>query len=307
MTHRVQQILSYYKHENQKVLDQLARILNHGRLAGTGKLVILPVDQGFEHGPLQSFSKNPRAQDPLYHFELAIKAGCNAYVAPLGFLQAGAKDFAHKIPLILKMNHSDSLYKDEEAPFPALISSVEMACELKCSAIGLTIYPGSTASRQMYEQVARVSEQARKCGLAVVIWSYPRGKGLSKKGETALDVVAYAAHIAAQLGAHIIKVKPPSNFIEKESAKKALEHKNIKMEKLSDRVRTVMQSAFNGQRIVIFSGGPAKEKEAFLEEVEELAVGGGHGSIVGRNAFTRPFNESVDLLGEVMAIYEKHS
>lgn len=302
MTSQVKKILDCYKSENPYVRKNLARILNHGYLSGTGKVVILPVDQGFEHGPILSFSENEAAYDPHYHFKLAIESGCNAYAAPYGFLKAGVKDFAGKIPLILKMNNSDSLYKSASAPIPAMTSSIKSALQLGCVAVGFTIYPGSEERKKMYEEIAYTSKQARKHGLVVVIWSYPRGKGVSKQGETALDVVAYSAHIAAQLGAHIIKVKPPSDYIENDQAKEALKDKNITA--LSDRVRYVIQSAFNGKRIVIFSGGPAKEKELFIQEIKELARGGAFGSIVGRNAFKRPYDEAISLLKEVMAIYK---
>ena len=309
MTPQVKKVLSFYESENPGVISNLARILNHGYLGGTGKLVILPVDQGFEHGPISSFSRkesnivvSDSTYDPHYHFKLAITSGCNAYAAPLGFLQAGARSFAGEIPLILKVNNSDSLYKDSSAPIPALTSSVDSALQLGCAAVGFTIYPGSEQRKQMYEEIAQISEYARECGLVVVIWAYPRGKGVSKKGETALDVVAYAAHIASQLGAHIIKVKPPSNYIENDQVKNAINTE--KLQTLSDGVRYVIKSAFNGRRIVIFSGGPAKEKEMFIQEVKELAKGGSFGSIVGRNAFKRPFNEAVPLLREIMDIYK---
>lgn len=302
MTDQVRKILSFYNSENPGVINNLSRILNHGYLRGTGKMVILPVDQGFEHGPVLSFSENKNGYDPHYHFKLAITAGCNAYAAPLGFLRAGIRDFAGEIPLILKINNSDSLYKDSAGPIPALTSSVESALELGCSAVGFTIYPGSEQKKLMYEEIARVSEQARKYGLAVVIWSYPRGTGVSKQGETALDVVTYAAHIATQLGAHIVKVKPPSDYIENNSVKKMFQDTDIST--LSNRVRHVIQAAFNGKRIVIFSGGPAKEKEMFIQEIRELAKGGSFGSIVGRNAFKRSFDEAVSLLREMMNIYK---
>ena len=315
MTPQVKKILSFYESENPGIINNLARILNHGYLSGTGKMVILPVDQGFEHGPVLSFtpdksedSKNSpdgaNPYDPSYHFKLALASGCNAYAAPLGFLRGGAREFAGELPLILKVNNSDSLYKDPEAPIPALTASVESALELGCVAVGFTIYPGSAERKQMYEEIAQVSEYARRYGLAVVIWSYPRGEGVSKKGETALDVVAYSAHIAAQLGAHIIKVKPPSDYIENEKAKELIQAEDMNVNQLSDRVRYVLKSAFNNKRIVIFSGGPAKERKMFLEEIRELAKGGSFGSIVGRNAFKRPFDSAVSLMKEVMDIYK---
>jgi class I fructose-bisphosphate aldolase len=295
MTKRVKEILSWYSSENPGTQTQIARLLNHGRLAGTGKLVILPVDQGFEHGPGRSFAKNPLGYDPRFHFELAIEAGCNAYAAPLGFLEAGAAEFAGDVPLILKLNNSDSLYSGSD-PCPAVTGSVDDALRLGCVAIGFTIYPGSAARNEMYGQIRALSEEARRKGLAVVIWSYPRGSGISKKGETAVDVVAYAAQIAAQLGAHLIKVKPPSEHIEVEAARKVYEAERIPIATLPERVRHVVQSAFNGRRIVIFSGGEAKG----------LADGGGFGSIVGRNSFQRPKAEAIDLLHEIMGIYEQH-
>ena len=193
-------------------LSNLAKMLNHGYLAGTGKMVIFPVDQGFEHGPAASFSVNPPAYDPSYHFQLAIEAGCNAYAAPFGFLDSCAREFAGQIPLILKANNSDSLYKDSKNPLPAVTSGVGEALRLGCSAIGFTIYPGSGDRVFMYESVVKLGREAKKAGLALVIWSYPRGGDLSKQGETALDVVAYSAQIACQLGAHIVKVKAPSDF-----------------------------------------------------------------------------------------------
>src|SRR6266702_3610276 len=142
-TSRVREILSWYPSDNPGTLTNLYRLLMHGRLAGTGKMVILPVDQGFEHGPSRSFAANPPGYDPEYHIQLAIDAGCNAYAAPLGFLEAVAGKFAGQVPLILKLNNSDSLAKLE--PCSAVTGSVRDALRLGCSAIGFTIYPGSSA------------------------------------------------------------------------------------------------------------------------------------------------------------------
>ena len=303
----VKKILGYYAGEPPDVVKNLARMLNHGALKGSGKLVILPVDQGFEHGPLASFAVNPPAYNPLYHFQFAMQAGVSAYAAPYGFLAMGAKKYAKKIPLILKVNNSSRLYKNTAAPMPALTASVEQALSLGCSAIGFTIYPGSDAAHKMYEQVAKLGEQARRFGLALVIWAYPRGRGVSRQGETALDIVAYAAHIAAELGAHIIKVKPPADKIEDSKIKSLLKKQNISTKKLSDRVKVVLQSAFHGRRIVIFSGGAFAQKKSFLQEVNELAKGGAFGSIVGRNAFQRPKPKALKLLKEIMQIYKNQS
>jgi class I fructose-bisphosphate aldolase len=302
MTERVREILSWYASDNAGTRTNLARLLNTGRLGGTGKLVILPVDQGFEHGPARSFAKNPEGYDPRYHFRLAIDAGCNAYAAPLGFLEAAAADFAGEIPLILKLNNSDSLTPGGD-PCPALTGSVQDALRLGCAAIGFTIYPASTARNAMYGELRALTEEAKAAGLAVVVWSYPRGSGISKEGETAIDVVAYAAQIACQLGAHVVKVKPPTAHIEQAAAKKVYEKERIPIATLADRVRHVVQSAFAGRRITIFSGGEAKETSAILDEIRGIRDGGGFGSIIGRNSFQRPKKEAVDFLGTVMDIY----
>lgn len=301
MTERVREILSWYAGENPGVLTNLARMLNHGRIGGSGKMVILPVDQGFEHGPARSFAANPAGYDPRYHFQLAIDAGCNAYAAPLGFLEAGAAEYAGEVPLILKLNNSDSLSKVE--PCSAVTGSVDDALRLGCAAIGFTIYPGSSERNTMYQELRELTAEAKAKGLAVVVWSYPRGSGLSKAGETAIDVSAYAAQIAAQLGANIIKVKAPSDHIELEEARKVYEREQIPVSTLAERARHVVQSAFNGRRIVIFSGGEAKGTEDVLNEIRGLAQGGGFGSIVGRNSFQRPKAEAIALLHEIMDIY----
>src|ERR1700736_1747671 len=132
MSDRTREILGWYRRESAGTLANLARVLNHGTLGGTGRMVILPVDQGFEHGPARSFAPNPAGYDPRYHFELAIEAGCNAYAAPLGFIEAGAVEFAGEIPLILKLNSHD-LLTDERDPIPALTASVAEALRLGCA------------------------------------------------------------------------------------------------------------------------------------------------------------------------------
>ncbi len=302
LTDRVRTILSWYGSENPGTRANLVRMLNHGSLAGTGKLVILPVDQGFEHGPARSFAPNPAGYDPAYHAQLAVDAGCNAYAAPLGFLEAVADEYAGQIPLILKLNNSDSLSKGHPA-CSAITASVEDALRLGCAAVGYTIYPGSSARNQQYEDFREITLEAKRKGLAVVLWAYPRGEGVSKDGETAIDVVAYAAQISAQLGAHVIKVKPPKDFIEQAEAKKVFEKYAIPTATLTDRIRHVVQSSFGGKRIVIFSGGEAKDTAAVLAEVREIAAGGGFGSIMGRNAFQRPRADALALLAGVMDVY----
>lgn len=302
-TDRVREILSWYESDNPGTKTNIARLLNHGRLAGTGKLVILPVDQGFEHGPARSFAVNPAGYDPNYHFEVAIEAGCNAYAAPLGFLEAAAARHASEVPLILKLNNHDVLHSDKD-PISAVTGSVRDALRLGCVAIGFTIYPGSANSREMYQQLRGLAEEAKDAGLAVVVWSYPRGSDLSKEGELAIDVIAYAAHIAAELGAHIVKVKLPTDHIEQPEAQKAYTAAKVPIGTLAERVRHVVQSTFDGHRIVIFSGGAKKNNdEDVYDEARAIRDGGGFGSIIGRNSFQRPRAHAIKFLETMMQIY----
>ena len=301
VTPEVKRILDNYESANPGTKGKLAWMLMQGRLGGTGKLVILPVDQGFEHGPARSFAPNPAAYDPHYHFELAIEAGLNAYAAPLGMIEAGADAYAGQIPTILKLNSSNSLATSKDQ---AVTGSVADALRLGCAAIGFTIYPGSEYAFAQMEELRELAEEAKDAGLAVVVWSYPRGPNLDKAAETALDICAYACHMAALLGAHIIKVKPPTNHISLEAAKKTYELDHIPRETMAERVRHVVQCAFNGRRIVVFSGGENKgDADALLEEIRGLRDGGANGSIIGRNTFQRPKQEALALLGKVIDIY----
>jgi class I fructose-bisphosphate aldolase len=301
MSQAVEAILANYAGETPGVIANLRRLMNSGSLAGTGKFVILPVDQGFEHGPARSFAPNPEGYDPSYHPSLAVEAGCNAYAAPLGFIQSIAHEYAGRLPLILKLNNSDSLGGPEQ-PLSALTGSVKDALRLGCNAIGFTIYPGSSERNAMYQQVRDLIAEAREAGLPTILWSYPRGGKLSKDGETAIDVSAYAAHLACQLGAHIVKVKPPSAKVEQSEAKKHYE--NLPIATLADRVKHVVQASFNGKRIVIFSGGVAKGTEEVLAELREIKKGGGSGSIMGRNAFQRSRAEGSALLKSAIEIFK---
>jgi class I fructose-bisphosphate aldolase len=302
MNERVKEILGWYGSDNAGTLTSLARLLNHGALAGTGKLVILPVDQGFEHGPARSFAVNPPAYDPRYHFQLAIDSGCSAYAAPLGFLEAGAREFAGEVPLILKVNNHDVLLEEKD-PAQAITGSVQDAVRLGCAGIGYTIYPGSEHRLAMYSQLRALAEEAKRQGLAVIVWSYPRGSGLSKEGETALDVTAYAAHIAAQLGAHIVKVKLPSAHLEQAAARKAYEQARVPAGTLADRVRHVVQATFDGRRIVIFSGGATDADDAVFDQGRAIRDGGGFGSIIGRNSFQRRRPEALAFLKKIIELY----
>ena len=302
ITQKVKKILDNYESDNPGTKGNLARMLMQGRLGGTGKMVILPVDQGFEHGPARSFAPNPEAYDPHYHFKLAIDAGLNAYAAPLGMIEAGADTFAGAIPTILKVNSSNSLTPKDDVPNQAITASVEDALRLGCSAIGFTIYPGSGAAFDMMEEIRDMAEQAKACGLAVVVWSYPRGAILSKDGETAVDICAYAAHMAALLGAHIIKVKPPTEHLELPEAKKVYEKEKIDIKTMASRIAHVKQTTFGGRRIVIFSGGAAKGLNEVYDEIRAIRDGGANGSIIGRNTFQRPRAEALEMLDTIIRI-----
>lgn len=299
---KVQGILKKnYSHNNNGVNTNLARIMSTGQLAGTGKIVILPVDQGFEHGPDRSFMKNPDAYNPSYLFKLAIEAQMNAYAAPIGSLEAAMNDFTGQIPLILKVNSSSVLCPKSEHPTQAWTSSVDDALKIGASAIGLTIYPASGKMLDMVKEAREVIREAKSKGLAAIVWSYARGEDLPKEHETSLDVINYSAHIAALIGADIIKVKPPVNSIFDKEAKKVFE--GVKTDELSDRIALVKRSCFDGQRIVIFSGGVAKGETDVLEEIKQINQGGGDGSIIGRNAFQRSFEDAKNLISKIQTIY----
>lgn len=300
----IKNILANYESDCAGTKANLYRILMQGQLGGTGRLLILPVDQGFEHGPVRSFAQNPDAYDPAYHYSLACEAGLSAYAAPLGMLQAGADTFAGRIPTILKMNSSNSLESKLSAPYQAINASVEDALRLGCSAIGFTIYPGSDMAMEMMAEISELALEAKSYGLAVVIWSYPRGGDLTKEGETAIDVCAYAAHLACLLGAHIVKVKLPTAHIEQEEARKVYDKHNIDVSTLTKRVAHIKQACFNGKRILVFSGGVGKSTQDLYEEVKAIRDGGGNGSIIGRNTFQRPKQEAIKMLGEIMSIYK---
>ena len=303
ITSTVKKILACYESDNVGTKTNLARILMHGKLGGTGKMVILPVDQGFEHGPDRSFAVNPDAYDPHYHFQLAIDAGLNAYAAPLGMIEAGADTFAGQIPLILKMNSNNSMMAKGKNTDQAITSTIKDAIRLGCNAIGFTIYPSSDQSIDMYEEVHELISEAKSHGIVSVVWSYPRGGDLPKEHETSLDVVSYGAHIACLLGAHIIKVKPPKASIFEKNAAKLLDGQDFSS--LANRIAFIKRSCFHGRKIVIFSGGESKGEDSIYTEIEEIARGGGNGSIIGRNTFQRPKHDAIAMLAKICHIYKK--
>ena len=302
ITPSVKRILDNYESDNPGTKGNLARIMMEGKLGGTGKLVILPVDQGFEHGPARSFAPNPAGYDPHYHFQLAIDAGLSAYAAPLGMIEAGANTYAGGIPTILKLNSSNSLATEKDQ---AVTGSVQDALRLGCAGIGFTIYPGSEYAFEQMEELRELAEEAKSVGLVVVVWSYPRGPGLDKAAETAVDICAYAAHMAALLGAHIIKVKPPTEVVSLDAAKKVYEKQQIDVSSLHKRVEHVVQACFQGRRIVVFSGGEfGADLDTFYAGIRGLRDGGANGSIIGRNTFQRPRADALAMLSHIVEIFQ---
>lgn len=305
ITSKVKKILSQYESDTPGVKTNLARLLMQGKLGGTGKMIILPVDQGFEHGPGRSFAANEAAYDPIYHYQMAIDADLSAYAAPLGMLEAGADRFAGAIPTILKINSGNSLSHSIQNPREAdqaVTASIQDALRLGCSAIGFTLYPGSDHMYEMIEELRELSLEAKSCGLAVIVWSYARGN-MSKEGETALDTISYGAHMAALLGANIIKVKLPTDHLENEAAKKQYLANMIPTKTQADRVRHVVQCCFNGRRMVVFSGGDAKDLNSVYEDARAIRDGGGNGHIIGRNCFQRSREEAMQMLQNLIRIY----
>jgi class I fructose-bisphosphate aldolase len=246
---------------------------------------------------------NPAGYDPDYHFELAIESACNAR-RPARRAPRQRRSLRRGRPAHPEAQQPRDLH-DEKDPVSVQTGSVGDALQLGCVAIGYTIYPGSASSGRMYEQIRALTEEAHTSGLAVVVWSYPRGSSLSKEGETAIDVCAYAAQISAQLGADIIKVKLPTAHIEQDAARKVYEKEKVEIATLADRVRHVVQSSFAGKRIVIFSGGAKTGDAELMDQMRAIRDGGGFGSIIGRNSFQRPKAEAVKLLRSIMEIYKR--
>jgi class I fructose-bisphosphate aldolase len=216
-------------------------------------------------------------------------------------LQAGVESFYGQIPTILKINSSNTLAQSMDQ---AVTGSVDDAIKMGCSAIGFTIYPGSDHNFDLMEEFRQLSKEAKDKGLAVVLWAYARGKEISKQGETAMNIISYAAHMSALLGANIIKVKLPTDFIEDDPTKVAFEKKLIEIGSLRDRVAHIKKVAFAGKRIVVFSGGDTKDDNALMDEIKAIHQGGGNGSIIGRNCFQRKREDSLKLLNQIIDIYK---
>jgi class I fructose-bisphosphate aldolase len=315
ITERVKKLIDCYEGEPSGVRLNLARLFTHGRLGGSGHIVMLAVDQGFEHGPT-TFLSNPDGFSPHYHFQLAEESGISGFTAPLNWLRAGIDSYLGVVPLILKINHSNRLLPGNVDPDQAIVATVQDAVDLGCIGIGFTLYPGSDSYLEQLEELRDVSSCARECGLFTVVWAYPRGSGISqtatdmydnKSANTsdprmALDTIAYSAHMACLAGAHIVKVNLPHCTIAKTDSIDL--YKNVKMETSTDRVRHIMDCCFGGRRAVIFSGGSVKDVTKVLEDVIAVKHGGGTGSIIGRNIFQRPREEALQLIDKIVKLYE---
>ena len=301
---RVEEILSWYKHTNTpEQQENLSKILNYGRIGGTGKLMILPIDQILEHGPGRAFEPNPVMYDPLEQAQFAVDGGFNAYAAPLGSLERAYEVLArHNIPTILKVNAHTLMIPDGDNPKPSIHSWVDDAVRLGCSAVGFTLYPGSLYSNEMEQQAKALIADARKAGLITILWVYPRGEGLIKGQERAVDVIAYGVALGVSLGAQIIKVKLPIDGYGIASNQEMGIYDKVPTTTLTDRLKLVMKAAYNGHRIVIHSGGDFANAETLEDEMRAIREGGAFGSIMGRNAFQRPRVEALDLITDLQDI-----
>ena len=301
ITQKVKKILDNYESDNPGTKANLARILMHGKLGGSGKLVILPVDQGFEHGPARSFAPNPPAYDPHYHFQLAIDAGLSAYAAPLGMIEAGADSFAGAIPTILKVNSSNSLARMKDQ---AVHGSVKDALRLGCAAIGFTIYPGADDQFEMMEEIREMSEEAKAARPRdgdVVLPARRRPHQGRRDGDGRVRLCDAHGRIARRPHHQGQAADPGAVPGRREEGLPGQEDRHLER---PARIAHVVQSAFNGRRVVVFSGGEAKDDEGIFAEARAIRDGGGNGSIIGRNTFQRPRDKALAMLEKIIQIYQ---
>ncbi len=298
------------------VLRSLQQMYDGGRLGGTGYLSILPVDQGIEHSAGASFAKNPDYFDPAKIVELAIEGGCNAVASTYGALGMVARQYAHKIPFILKINHNELLTYPNTYD-QILFARVEEARDMGCAAIGATIYFGSDNSDRQIQEVSKAFARAHELGLATILWCYLRNEGFTIDGtnyEAAADLTGQADHIGATLEADILKQKQPTN----NGGYKALNSGDSSYGKLDERIydelasdhpidltRYQVANGFMGRAGTINSGG-GSGKDDFGQAVRTAVINkraGGMGLISGRKAFQRPMAEGVDLLHAIQDVY----
>ena len=301
---------------NIQTLCSLERMFGHGRLGGTGYLSILPVDQGIEHAGGASFAKNPDYFDPSNIIELAIEGGCNAVATTYGALGSVARQYAHKIPFILKINHNELLTMPNTFE-QIMFAQIEQAWEMGCTAVGATIYFGSDDSNRQIQEVSRAFAHAHELGMATILWCYLRNPGFKKDGtdyHSAADLTGQANHIGATIEADIVKQKLPTNNY----GYKALNAGDSSYGKLDERIysdlasdhpidlcRYQVANGFMGRIGLINSGGASGSND--LQQAVETAVinkrAGGMGLISGRKAFQKPRKEGVALLQAIQDVY----
>lgn len=293
------------------VLVNLQRMFNTGRLAGTGYLSILPVDQGIEHTAGASFSPNPAFFDPETIMTLAVEGGCNAVATTYGVLATQARKYAHKIPMMLKFNHNELMTYPEKYDQVAF-ASIDQAADMGCAAVGATIYYGSPESPRQIVEVAKAFERAHELGMATVLWCYLRNGAFKKDGvdyHAAADTTAQAIHLGATIGADIVKQKLPENNGGFKAIGFGKTHKKMYGDLVTDHpvdlVRWQVVNSLNGRIGLINSGGASGSND--LAEAVRTAVinkrGGGMGLISGRKAFQKDLKDGIALLNAIQDVY----
>lgn len=297
---------------NLQTLRSIAALQNNGRLAGTGYVSILPVDQGIEHSAGASFAPNPIYFDPENIVKLAIEGGCNAVASTYGVLGAVARKYAHKIPFIVKVNHNEFISYPNRFD-QIMFGTIRDAWNMGATAIGATIYFGSEESSRQIVEIAKAFEYAHELGMATVLWCYLRNPGFKKDGvdyHTAADLTAQANHLGVTLQADIIKQKLPTNNGGYSAINFGKTHKGV-YEKLTtdhpiDLCRYQVANCYMGRVGLINSGGESKGATDLAEAVTTAVINkraGGMGLISGRKAFQKPMNEGVNLLQTIQDVY----
>ncbi len=300
-----------HKARSPRVLRNLAALFNQGRLAGTGYLSLLPVDQGVEHSGGASFAPNPLYFDPENIIRLAIEGGCNGVASTLGVLSSVSRQYAHKIPFIVKINHNELLSYPNQFD-QTLFASVDQAYDLGAVAVGATVYFGSLESRRQIQEISEAFEYAHSLGLVCVLWAYLRNSAFKKDGvdyHTSADLTGQANHLAATIDADIIKQKQATcnggyNAIQFGKTS-PLVYEKLTSEHPIDLVRYQVANCFMGRTGMINSGGPSGRDD--LHQAVRTAVinkrAGGMGLISGRKAFQKPMEEGVTLLNAIQDVY----
>jgi fructose-bisphosphate aldolase, class I len=297
---------------SSQVLRSLSAIYNHGRLARTGYVSILPVDQGIEHSAGASFAPNPQYFDPENIIRLAIEGGCNAVASTYGVLASVSRKYAHKIPFIVKINHNEFLTYPNKFD-QIMFGSVDQAWQMGAVAVGATIYFGSEESARQIQEVARAFERAHELGLATILWCYLRNSGFKKDGtdyHAAADLTGQANHLGVTIQADIIKQKLPTNnggFTAINFGKTNPKvYSELSTDNPIDLCRYQIANCYMGRIGLINSGGESKGASDLSEAVTTAVINkraGGHGLISGRKAFQKPFAEGVSLLNAIQDVY----